>query len=106
MSKDKKKPVSVTASVLGQATTPKQMGRALHHLLSFHPKTHTVDVKAVWELGQPVQSKDHLKLAQAVLRRLRKAAKRVSTPETKLENSKCQALCKVAIQEFEQQAKN
>lgn len=58
-----------------------------------------------WELGQPVQSEDHLKLAAAVLRRLRKVAKRVSTPEHALENQKCQALCKLAMQEFEQKQK-
>lgn len=102
--KDRKQPSGTTARILAHGKTPKQMSRALHHLREVQgmvsgttPRPH-----APWELGQPIGSQDQLNLAAAMLRRLKKAAKRLSTPEHTLENQKCQALCRVAMLEFEQ----
>lgn len=58
-----------------------------------------------WQLGDEIQSPGQLNLALAVLKRLKRASKSISTPETALENRKCLALCRQSIDSYRSKSK-
>ena len=97
-----RRPTSQLAQAAANATSPRQQAHLRHQLAAMQPRAAPVKQRQTWELGQPITDQDQLALARNLLKRIKRAAKSLSTPESVLENQKCRALAELSIQTYKE----